>query len=102
MIRHKLKELISSVPEDLIVMLDDFRELTKSYEDTLKAENRLAEVSNWRFVRCFSRTAKALAESTRYTYLDYLEQARELFLEGKDEQEVLWHFDRILYGIERR
>ena len=64
-----------------------------------EAENALAAVSNYDVVFVLRPVTKELSELTVYRYVDYLDQAREMILEGKDIPYVLFFFDMILYDL---
>lgn len=64
-----------------------------------EAENALAAVSNHDLVFVLRPVAKELSELTVYRYVDILDQAREMILEGKDIPDVLCHFDMMLYDL---
>jgi hypothetical protein len=71
----------------------------KEFADIIEAETNLLDVSNNGFVFVFKSVAKELSERTGKTYVEYLEEAKEMFLSGKTSAEVLYHYDLML--IER-
>lgn len=85
---------------------DSFSAATKAIDVALKtmteiveAENALAAVSNCDLVHALRPVAQELSELTEKRYIDILDQAKGLILEGKDIPDVLWHFDRMLYDL---
>ena len=71
----------------------------KTMTEIAEAENALAAVSNYDLVFVLRPVAKELSELTVHRYVDILDQAREMILEGKDIPDVLWHFDLMLYDL---
>lgn len=64
-----------------------------------EAENALAAVSNYDVVFVLRPVAKELSELTVHRYVDILDQAKRMILEGKDIPDVLCHFDMMLYDL---
>lgn len=75
------------------------KESLKVATENLEAENSLAAVSNYDFVLVLRPVASELSEWTGKRYIDYLDQANEMLLEGKDQADVLWHFDSMLRDL---
>ena len=89
---------------------DNFRAATESLDgfvngalktmtEVLEAENALAAVANDYLVRALRPVASELSELTGNLYVDILDQAKEMFLEGKNTPDVLWHFNMMLYNL---
>lgn len=71
----------------------------KTMSEVAEAENALAAVSNYDLVHALRPVAQDLSELTVYRYVDILDQAKGMILEGKDIPDVLWHFDMMLYDL---
>lgn len=97
-----LKAYISTVIEDMKAAQFDFQKALEVLSENAEAENRLGAVAGWSFVRVFSHDAQRLSELTGNRYTDYLEQAREMLLEGKSKSDVLFHFDCMIFKLEGR
>jgi hypothetical protein len=74
-------------------------ESLKTMSEVAEAENALAAVSSYDLVHALRPVAQELSEWTGKRYVDYLDQARNMILEGKDQDDVLWHFDSILRDL---
>jgi glycerate-2-kinase len=74
-------------------------ESLKTMSEVAEAENALAAVSSYDLVHALRPVAQELSEWTGKRYVDYLDQAREMILDGKDQADVLWHFDSILRDL---
>ena len=68
--------------------------------EELEAENELAAVSNYAFVRALRPVAGELSELSYRTYISYLAEAKEMILSGKEMSAVLYHFDKLLQECE--
>ena len=71
----------------------------KTMTEVLEAENALAAVSNYDLVHALRPVARDLSELTGKRYVDILDQAKGMLLEGKDIPDVLHHFDWMLYDL---
>ena len=96
------KAYISAVAQDIKAAKFDFLTAVEVIVKNADAENRLGAVAGWPFVRVFSYDAKRLSELTGKPYIHYLEQAREMLLEGQNESDVLFHFDCMIFKMEGR
>lgn len=75
------------------------KESLKAASENLEAENSLAAVSNYDFVLVLRPVASELSAWTETPYADYMDQARRMILEGKEQADVLWHFDSMLRDL---
>lgn len=94
--------MLSTIEENAKAAYIDFCHAVEDFANVAEAENRLAAVSSGAFLRVFTKDAKELSELTGNRYIDYLEQAREMLLEGQSESDVLFHFDCILFDLKGR
>lgn len=97
-----LKASISTTIKFLKAAHFDFQNGLEAMAKNAEAENRLGAFAGWSFVRVFSYDAKRLSELTGKRYIDYLEQAREMLLEGQSKSDVLFHFDCMIFKMEGR
>ena len=74
-------------------------ESLKTMSEIAEAENALAAVSSYDLVHAMRPVAQELSEWTGKRYVDYLDQAKKMILEGKDQADVLWHFDSMLRDL---
>lgn len=74
-------------------------ESLKTMTEIAEAENALAAVSSYDLVHALRPVAKELSEWTGKRYVEYLDQAQKMILEGKDQADVLWHFDSMLRDL---
>lgn len=68
----------------------------KTITEIAEAENALAAVSDYDVVFALHPVAKELSELTGKRYIDILDQARGMILEGNEIPDVLRHFDIML------
>lgn len=73
--------------------------MTQGMLEIAEAENALAAVSNYDLVFVLRPVAKELSELTGKRYIDILDQARGMILEGREIPDVLWHFDIMLNDL---
>jgi hypothetical protein len=74
-------------------------ESLKTMSEIAEAENALSAVAGYDLVHALRPVAQELSEWTGKRYVDYLDQARKMILEGKDQADVLWHFDSMLRDL---
>ena len=70
-----------------------------SWVEIVSVENEVRKLSNGIFVDAFKRGATELSEITGGTYLQYLNEAKEMLLQGISKQDVMYHFDCILFDL---
>lgn len=75
-------------------------ESLKTASEIEEAENALAAISSYDLVHALRPVARELSEWTGKRYVDYLKQATGMILEGKNQADVLWHFDSMLRDLE--
>lgn len=71
----------------------------KTLHEITEAENDLAAVSSYDLVHALRPVAQELYEWTGVRYVDRLDQAKKMILEGKEIPDVLYHFDMMLYDL---
>lgn len=76
-------------------------EALKTATEIMEHENALAAAGNYDIVWALRPVARELSELTGDRYIDYLDQAREMLLQGKDRADVLYHFDMMLYDMKQ-
>lgn len=69
--------------------------------EIMRHENALAVVGNYDVVFALRPVAKELSQLTGNTYVNYLDKAKEMLLEGNDIREVLYHFDIMLHELKK-
>ena len=93
-------EKIGDVARAAAKQLDIFAgEYLKTMTEIAEAENALAAFSNYDLVHALRPVAQELSELTVHRYVDILDQAKGMILEGKDIPDVLHHFDMMLYDL---
>ena len=71
----------------------------KTMTEIAEAENALAAASSYDLVHALRPVVQELSEWTGKRCVDYLDQAKEMILEGKDQADVLWHFDSMFRDL---
>ena len=92
----KMGEVICAAAKSLDIFAGEY---LKTATEIMEHENALAAVSNYDLVLVLRPVAQELSELTVHRYVDILDQAREMILEGKDIPDVLCHFDMMLYDL---
>lgn len=80
--------------------IDDFRIKLETMPETLEAENELNALVDCDFFFVLKPVLKDLSTYTGKPYMDYLEEAKEMILEGKEVADVFYHYDMLLYDAE--
>lgn len=97
-----MSETVRSIKETAQKILFDMSCWLEQQSQKAEAENRLASVSSWKFVRCFEPVAKEICEWSTKQYCDLCEEARERLLSGEEVADVLRFFDVKLEYVKRQ
>lgn len=96
---NRVKDITSSyiqtAAKEMISVTNAFAESIEIMEH----ENALAVAGNYDVVFALRPVAKELSQLTGNTYVNYLDRAKEMLLEGKDIPEVLCYFDVMLHEL---
>lgn len=95
-----IKELFQQIGNLASDISIDFSRKVEALAKCSEAEADLSKVSSGAFLRVFTQDAKKLSELTGKPYTDYLEQARDLITSGREEADVLFYFDSVLFKLE--
>ena len=80
--------------------IDDFRIKLETMPETLEAENELNALVDCDFFFVLKPVLKDLSAHTGKPYMDYLEDAKQMILNGTKLSDVLYHYDMLLYRAE--
>ncbi len=71
----------------------------ESWVEILTVENEVMKLSNSTFLDAFKQVATELSEITGIPYLEYLNEAKKMLLQGGSIQDVMYHFDCIWFDL---
>ena len=95
-----MKKAIFSLVKQAVLPAIHLDEHIKQMSEKYEAENELATLSSFGFVRVFGSVAHELSamEITPYTenYVSLCKEATKMLACGMEEADVLWHFDKLL------
>ena len=80
--------------------IDDFVIKLEAVTERLEAENELASLTSFDIVWALKPTLQDLSSCTGKCYMDYLEEAKQMVLNGTELSDVFYHFDMLLYHAE--
>lgn len=93
--KNKLKLVVELIKD----MHSDWCRKLELWNETLATENEVMKLSNWAFLDAFKQVGTELSEITGIPYLEYLNKAKEMLLQGISKQDVMYHFDCIWYDL---
>lgn len=92
----KIGDAICAAAKQLDIFAGEY---LKTMTEIMEAENALAAAGNYDIMWALRPVAQELSELTGKRYIDILDQANGMLLEGKDIPDVLCHFDMMLYDL---
>ena len=98
----KIVEFINELGSIVTDILKFMTEKLNSITDVLEAENDLAYLTSRRFVQVLKPTLKELSSWTTRPYKGYLEEAKDMILQGNGEMYTMDHFDIELLIVKGR
>ena len=94
----KVGDVVRAAAKQLDIFAGEY---LKTATEIMEHESALATAGNYDIVWVLRPVAQELSELTGNRYIDYLDQAREMLIQGKDMAYVLYHFDMMLYDMKQ-
>ncbi len=80
--------------------IDDLTIKLETVKERMEVENELAALTSFDIVWALKPVLLDLSSHTKKPYMDYLEEVKEMILEGKEVADVFYHYDMLLYRLE--
>lgn len=94
-----MKQMANKIQEFLNCcksLLNRFEVYLKEQSEKAEAELELRKITDSRFAAEMARVAEKMSERYGTSFLHVMEEAKRRILNGEDQAEVLWHFDKQL------